>query len=407
MANERVAQVMTFGIGTSLGVLLCLRGDDVTMPGPGPGPGPEFPTAMFHGNIRRQGSLDGIPISDNPTVDWEVSLSFGEQGAYPVPAGDIVMTIHPSDGLIAVDKASGEILWNRANIRTRGAPAVSEGRIFTTIDDDERGVIALDTEGQTIWENSLDELSMFADVRGRPAVGGGRVYYPGDSRMIAVDPGDGSLIWETQLHQNALIDSAPGYHEGSVYVTDIDQDNLWELDGESGEITKSMSAPTSGIRGDVAAGAASIGEGVATMGGFWGSSGKVWAFDVDTGEMVDEFLTSEVMHSAVAISDDGVAYIVNQGNMIQAAEISPRGFNFLWGTELPGSVLSAAVVTEDRVYVATRNGHILGLDLDGNIIFDMQRDIVWVGMRVEGGQLFASSFRVQRNEGQAVLLALS
>ncbi len=166
----------------------------------------------------------GVGVWSTASLDPARRLLFvGTGNTYEPPAAPL------SDSIVALRYETGEVAWSRQftypDVWSTGnkggvdgdvgaGPNLWErgGRAFVGAGD-KRGVYhALDREtGAVVWETKLTDGSLLGGVIGTSAVGEGRIYVgsnigdpvsngpTGNAKVIALDLGDGHLLWEVTL----------------------------------------------------------------------------------------------------------------------------------------------------------------------------------------------------------------
>jgi outer membrane protein assembly factor BamB len=145
---------------------------------------------------RATGSIDAASV-DRLRVAWRVPLA-GGYAATPIVLDGVVYAQDLFSNVYAIDLASGRARWRH------------------------------DFEEATIGPNGVNVVD-------------GRVFGATKTRAFALDAETGRELWSTQLvrHQGDGIDMAPGYADGTVYVstavagTDA-VGTLWALDADTG-----------------------------------------------------------------------------------------------------------------------------------------------------------------------------
>ena len=123
---------------------------------------------------------------------------------------------------------------NAKRNRITADPVVADGRVFTM--DSEGQLTAVSTSGETLWTRDLTPPT----DRSTDASGGGLAYGAGTlfvttgfGRLEAVNPKDGTVIWEQRL--GAIGNGSPTVYGNLVYVVSGD-DKGWALDVTTGKI---------------------------------------------------------------------------------------------------------------------------------------------------------------------------
>jgi outer membrane protein assembly factor BamB len=124
-------------------------------------------------------------------------------------------------------------------------PVVVNGVVYTQ--DQESNVMAIRlATGQVLWTHTYNSLNGGPDGVN---VVGGTVYAATDSAAVALSAATGKQLWSRTLIGNDLegIDMAPGYHDGTVYVSTVPVNpnkgeylggakaTLWALNATTGE----------------------------------------------------------------------------------------------------------------------------------------------------------------------------
>ena len=124
-------------------------------------------------------------------------------------------------------------------------PVVVNGVVYTQ--DQESNVMAIRlATGQVLWTHAYNSLNGGPDGVN---VVGGTVYAATDSAAVALSAATGKQLWSRTLIGNDLegIDMAPGYHDGTVYVSTVPVNpnkgeylggakaTLWALNAATGE----------------------------------------------------------------------------------------------------------------------------------------------------------------------------
>ncbi len=132
-------------------------------------------------------------------------------------------------------------------------PVILDGVAYTQ--DLESNVYAIDIRhGTLLWKRTFAEPDTGPNGVN---VAGGRVYGATPTDVFALDPGDGAVLWRTKLSRRPAetIDMAPGYHDGTVYVSTVPNGTgvasaLWAIDGATGNVRWRWSEVPAGLWGD-------------------------------------------------------------------------------------------------------------------------------------------------------------
>ena len=123
---------------------------------------------------------------------------------------------------------------NAKRNRITADPVVADGRIYTM--DSEGQLAAVSTNGELLWTRDLTPVTDKSD----DASGGGLAYGNGTlfvttgfGRLEAVNPKDGTVIWEQRL--GAIGNGSPTVYGNLVYLVSGD-DKGWAIDAKTGKV---------------------------------------------------------------------------------------------------------------------------------------------------------------------------
>src|SRR5256886_17622828 len=122
---------------------------------------------------------------------------------------------------VALDSATGQILWNTSKARGFSSPAIFNNSVF--VGTSSGTVVRLNlTDGALLWETRLLASTSFSGITSSPKVAYDRVFVGtfnetgGPGEVVALWEGNGSVAWR---HATGSIHySSPAYAEGAVYV---------------------------------------------------------------------------------------------------------------------------------------------------------------------------------------------
>ncbi|AHM05167.1 Outer membrane protein YfgL, lipoprotein component of the protein assembly complex [Roseibacterium elongatum DSM 19469] len=256
--------------------------------------------------------------------------------ADPVADAGRVFTLDAQAGLQATSLSSGEALWrvslepgfDRGGSISGGGLAVAGGRLFATTGFGE--LVALDpATGNVIWRQRLE-----AGI-GAPTVSGGTVYVVSrDNRAWAIDAATGRLDWE--------VPSAPAQAVLAGGAAPAVTDRVVIFPFGSGELVASLR--NSGVRlWSTAVAGGRLGVAYSNINDITGDpvvlggtvytgnqSGRVIALDADTGAR--RWTAIEGSYSPVLVAGGSLFFVSDRNELIR---LDAANGARVWGTELP------------------------------------------------------------------------
>lgn len=220
----------------------------------------------------------GIPIDwDGPTgrnIQWKTAIP-GTGHASPIVWGDRIFTVSCREDreeriLLALDRRSGEILWERMVVKTplerkhrlnshaSSTPATDGELVYVSfLDRDQMLVAAYDFEGRQRW---IVRPGVFSSVHGYcspPTLFENLVIvngdHDGDAYLVALDRADGHTVWKTPRENKTRSYCPPIIREfdgrtqmilsGSLCVASYDPRNgsrHWIIDGPTEQYVASL-----------------------------------------------------------------------------------------------------------------------------------------------------------------------
>ncbi|MEL6878718.1 MAG: PQQ-binding-like beta-propeller repeat protein [Pseudomonadota bacterium] len=155
------------------------------------------------------GEVKALNAEDGSEI-WKVKPSGPLRGSPTIAFGQVyVMT--QDNQVIALDAASGELLWNDAGSATQAgvfgvaAPAAGQGTVIAGYSSGELSAYRYEN-GRTLWADALSrtnistQVGSLTDIDADPIIDSGRVYALGQGgRMAAYELVTGQRIWELNL----------------------------------------------------------------------------------------------------------------------------------------------------------------------------------------------------------------
>jgi len=157
--------------------------------------------------------------------------------------GDSVHAFKRGEGLVALDKETGDEVW-KTPARVDGGtssrwvpstPAVGDGRVYFCRD---AGIDALDSNDGTLqWQYESDDFELFQ--QGIPTILDNRLIVTGNSKIAALDPSNGLVLWVQDYNAPSSLGSAVagdsvfvGHNEGVDCLDLTSGSKVWEKSGE-------------------------------------------------------------------------------------------------------------------------------------------------------------------------------
>lgn len=280
-------------------------------------------------------------------------------------------------------------------------PVVAAGRVFT-MDSDGR-VAAFDAgSGSQAWRVSTEPKDdRSTNIGGGIAIDNGVLYAAtGRAELLAMNPGDGSILWRQKLPTPAR--TSPTIADGRIFVITVDDQMLCMAVGDGKRLWLHMGPPAESTVLGLPAPAVSEGLVIA---GF--SSGELRALRVTTGTVVWADILASGKVRANTIGDiaavrgipaivGGRVYASALGGL--ATAIDMRSGRRLWERE--ATVAEMMWPAGDALFMVTGDAVLVGMSrLDGSIAWALQLDpwedmkrlrdpLVWFGPVLAGGRLW-------------------
>lgn len=143
-------------------------------------------------------------------VLWQKPLPGPVRGA-PTVSDDRIFVVTIDNQLSVLNATSGEKLWSHsglsesAGLLGAGSPAVTAGTVVVPYSSGELFALRMEN-GRPFWSDNLisvrglDAMSSLADIRGNPVIDRGLVYAVSHSgRFVAIDQRTGARAWERSI----------------------------------------------------------------------------------------------------------------------------------------------------------------------------------------------------------------
>jgi outer membrane protein assembly factor BamB len=263
----------------------------------------------------RQGTVIALDPADG-APHWEAQLS-SEVSAAPTASGRIVIARTHDGRLYALDAASGNRLWVYSSatpplsLRGTGRPLIDDDQVYAGFSNGKLAALALD-DGEVLWEVAVgvpegrSEFERLVDIDADPVFAANTVFAASyQNRLVAISTISGRIIWsrDMSVFQNLLLDGR------NLYVT-TEQDEVLAIDRANGNILwrqdalagRGISAPAL-LHGRVV---------------FADRHGYLYWLSPDDGAMTGRYRVSDAPVRAPLVSVDGVLYVIDDRNGLQA-----------------------------------------------------------------------------------------
>jgi outer membrane protein assembly factor BamB len=314
--------------------------------------------------------------SDTENVLWQVNLP-GKGHATPcvqgerifVPAGD---KEQQTIWMLCLERASGQRQWQKAvyqgkmpkihgdNSHASAMPACDGQRVFFPYQTDEEiRMVALNLEGDILWDESVSPYSSIQGFSASPILYRSAVIVPisgkDDNRLTALHRGTGQIIWQTEVaadhesYASAVLAEVAGRKQvilvGPDNIRTYDPDTgrkLWECDGPAqcyvavAVADEKTVYATGGYPKKALLAIAAHGSGNVT------DTHLTWKSDNKAG-----YVSSPLLH-------EGLLYAVNDRGLFRCYEAATG--EVLWEEQLEGKFYSSPVLVHDMIYLFNRTG---------------------------------------------------
>jgi outer membrane protein assembly factor BamB len=237
--------------------------------------------------------------------------------------GDVYVGTQPGD-VVAVDAGTGDVRWTaRAGEAMRFGPAVDAQRVYAHVfNGGSMRLVALDrATGEPVWERAFDGGTA------TPVLHAGRLVVAADG-IAALDPATGDTLWETELFVTIGGIAAAG---DTVYALGASAagETLLALDAATGaerwaythDADFSFSPP-----------AIDLENGIVLAGS---EGGVLYAHAADTGERLWQLPVDDAIASRISV-ERGTAFFLTTSGMLYA--VDTRAGRVLL-TQRPGGVI--------------------------------------------------------------------
>jgi outer membrane protein assembly factor BamB len=375
---------------------------------PVPTPDDRFPSTTFRGDASNRGVASSSP--DRIRILWDRDTGAVEIGATPAVAYGRVY-VNTIEGFMALDEATGEVLWRTLEARGFSSPAVFDESVF--VGSSNGTVYRMDAaDGRVEWSTRLLEETGFSGITSSPKIVFDSVYIGtfnelgGPGEVVSLWASNGSVRWRTET--GSVHFSSPAVANGTVYVGVAGRYNttsqitfeppfgLLALDASTGEEQWFFETSGSVSASPVVAGSAIVlaakdgsvyaidrisgdelwsrdvqagvsspaveGDWVFVGGGSFGGQGRVTALGLSTGDVRWTFTPNGPVQSSITHSTGKILFSTNTATgSVYALEATTRDLVWRFTPSPAQYILSSPVVANGIVFAASDNGHVYAL----------------------------------------------
>lgn len=331
-------------------------------PAPVPAALEPWPTTLE--SVRRDaGATHSAPL--RPTEDWRIDFGRGLRTPLAIRSGLLLAT--SVDRRVAVIRASdGDFFWER---RLRGVAAggavFDRTRVLVGSVEDDSYAQAFELErGFNSWSAETP-----------PPVGAalleqGRSYWSTESGVLALEHGDGTLLWHARLPGAAVHTPIP--HRVGLLVSTT-ADTLYRLEPSTGRVLDRLLLPAT-----VSATPARVDDRLILP----LHDTTVVTVDLDKWRVGTPLRTGGVVRAAPVVDRDGIAYLLTDQSTVW--RLAPDGAAVL--ADPGGAARASLALAANGLLVGRLDGMLLLIDFEGNELWrhDMDDSIEAPALAHEG-----------------------
>ncbi|MBA5941849.1 MAG: PQQ-binding-like beta-propeller repeat protein [Methanophagales archaeon] len=353
----------------------------ILVPAPAIAVVPDHPMLQY--DPQRTGNVSGIAPRTG-TLLWQ--SHDGTSGCIqsgPVVYGDKVFistwfSWHPpaKDGLYALNKWTGEEIWNNTGVSGASTAAIADGRLFLGTHNGYLASIDAET-GEILWREKIEERPAWWGVASSPLIYNDTVYVLSFSTgTLHAFSFDGRELWNHSTGGSIFVYSSPAAYDGKIFFagnTTDGQHGLYCIDIDTRNILWNFSVETE-IRGSPTIG---VEEGMVffTTQPVWEKEHRLYAVNISTGEEV--WNRTHFSSWASPALSHGRIFIGGSGAETTFFCFDARTGVLIWkNEEMGGAIDSSPVVADGKVFFGIQevDGTVYALCADtGNTIWSYTR----------------------------------
>lgn len=180
-----------------------------------------------HAHSLRTGERRWTSDDVSPTVADAIA-EYQSNTVAPVLGPEGSVLVGATDGFVALDPSDGSIRWRVEGLTQVSRPVVLDERVFAL---GAEWVVAVAPDGTEQWRRPANRVTGPVS----PAAGDGRIVYPSEDGVVALDVSTGSQTWvrDRQTESHLVVD------DGTVFLGNYE--GLHAIDVHSGETTWTFS----------------------------------------------------------------------------------------------------------------------------------------------------------------------
>lgn len=365
---------------------------------------------------------EGLRTEGSAPVSWEAKVGLG-YSAPVISNGKVVISGHDgkeTDTLFCFDEKSGEIVWKHSYPQPLGDLYFDGGTTGTATFDGDRifhvarqgELFCLDAgTGDVVWMKHLQEDFGYTmptwGFTGAPLVRGDRLFITAGEAGLALNKGDGSVIWQSENEEAGYSTPFPFEKGGKklliftnkrAYVC-VEEDTGNEVWSQRWMTRYGVNAADPIVAGDYILISSGYGKGAVCL--RWSGSGepeRVWQsrdlktqmnaavliegylYGVDGNESQDgtglkclnlesgeiQWLEESIGHGTVSAAGDQLIVLTEQGEL-QIAKASPDGYSPTFKQKVVAPrVWTVPVFANGQVYCRNAGGDLVVLQMGGS-----------------------------------------
>lgn len=329
---------------------------------------------FFKGGPERQGVLSEGNVKLPLKIVWRHTPSGKTNGFVdwgPVATEGVVYTPDGLNNILALDSATGEIVWQKKMVSNVFSVSLSEDArilyVTTAITTKPTATLfALDPKtGEDLWNNMTMDQPAVGGMEGAPVIVNGKIYvaylqYEGKGGVMGFDGTSGKLLWHWSVPRFSPY-SPVSYEDGRLYVG-FENKALVCLSAKDGKILWTQTDLK-----DLPFAAPTLSKGVL----YEPAGNTIYAMDSKSGKILWQVpIEGETTHSSIAIHDKTL-YFGTRESKFYALQASHG--EVVWTVDLASGPIESSPlvdVKQKQIFLGTQGNVLFVLDLKNGKIKD-------------------------------------